>query len=428
MIALLLPFAVADEPCFYIGISDSDMSQPSGCSLTTPRHVRDFPVQYRISTNIHGYYTVGIQEGYESWNNIGGATRNPALEVDFRYVGTTSSVSFTDTNYTVSRATSQWMQNNGLSGDEIAHTFRAFRNTNHSTPCALKGADVIINNDFFDTLHDVSTLETNPDGPERPDVCFTNNVNWPTCTASMQAVLAHEVGHVLGLGHAVDTMQIMNIAYPFGGDAGLGVVSTMGEDYECLREARENIDLHPFQEFIYRSSNAAEDQWKNFTLRRYEHGLIDLGGGVMVAASIEKWADVDEVRTDDFNVSNVARGSGLSGNNLGQITASYKGVLTGAATITWSLLYASDADCGDAIGLDNGVAAGSGQRVMFRQTLTFAANGEDIEVPTAGSLLQVPDYAPLGQARVCASIVSSSTETNFSDNVVVSEDTLNVTN
>lgn len=138
------------------------------------------------------------------------------------------------------------------------------------------------------------------------------------------------------------------------------------------------------------------------------------------------WADFG-ARQDPFAsaVASVVPGNTYSGNLFGQITASYRGALTGTATITWALLYPKDGLCEDAIALDQGVAPGSRRRVMLTQTRTFSYNGEDVELPgTAG--LTIPNNAPAGTAQICAQIVSATSDNDLSDNVVVSEDTVNV--
>jgi len=251
MMLWLLGAALADEPCTYIGIASTDLGPPSGCATTVPRHMRSFPKNFKIRSTVHPALHNTIAAGFEAWNGAGTATPNPSTKVDFRWAGTTLNVNFGDKKYTVSSVSSTWMQNNGLVGDPMAHTLRAFRGPNHSTdPCALKGADIIINSSYLDTLDTVTTLVTNPDPITASAACNSQSAVWPSCAVSLETLIAHEVGHVLGMGHALDTLQLMSVGYPYSGDAGPGLTGLMGEDYECLREAQENIDTHPAFEWV----------------------------------------------------------------------------------------------------------------------------------------------------------------------------------
>lgn len=326
-----------------------------GCSPTACRFEPGNSLTYHL---ISGKFTAAeidaIDDAHAAWR-AGAQQLNRGA--DWRFVrGATEpagSLDVTDNQYHVSRLSDSWLAGKGVSANAIAV---AFRDYGAWPNCGVRGGDIV-----FRASESWSTTLPN---------------STPADELSIGQVAIHEFGHIIGFDHDNGDLQVMNAAYPAGGDIS-GEYRISEDDYVGL-------------EANYPDSSTG----KNFMLSKFR----STGGG----NAVESWTG-STVFTSASDVLTAL-----------EAPEALTLILTGTTSalvvkVTWYLRPASFATCGDASSIEVGSAFPNlGVNTTFSRNL---------------STWQIPAGTPADTYRVCAAIDSDSSysETREDDNMVVSD-------
>ncbi len=336
-------------------VNDNYTGGAFGCSPTACRFEPGNSVTYHL---ISGKFTASeidaIDNAHAAWR-AGAQQLNRGADWRFIRGATepTGSLDISDNRYHVSRLSDSWLANKGVSASALAVAFRsygAFPN------CGVRGGDII----------------------------FRNSLTWSTSLPnstpigafSIGQVAIHEFGHIIGFDHDNGDLQVMNAAYPAGGDIS-GEYRISEDDYVGL-------------EANYPDSSTG----KNFMISKFR----STGGG----NAVEGWTG----STVFTSASDVLVGSEVP-EDVSLILTGTTGALV--VKVTWYLRPSSGGICGDASSIEVGSRFPNlGVNTTFSRNL---------------STWQIPAGTAPNTYKVCAVIDSdgSFSETRENDNSVLSE-------
>ena len=246
-------------------------------------------------------------------------------------------------------------------------------------------------------------------------------------------LMAHEFGHLIGLGHGtlVETRSslIGTGQDPFGGDTSAGVGTMRPSDYLTLYNAPD-----PSGGFLYRDSASIGN---NLILSRFA-----VNGTTGPHHLVETWGDGTDGTDNDPRNSEllnppgapanplyaVHRNNVIPGDTIGHpILLQHVGtpILSPAyVSIEWALLYDADVDCRAAV--DN--PSRRLGRVIYHHNHPII-NGNHTWAIKLAPTLRIPNPAPLSKSwatkpRLCAvaKILNGTLETSVADNTVISDE------
>jgi len=444
----LCPDARAQQ-CLGIDGNDIDLdgdyeylSHPTGCNVSACRWWGQNTLTFRTQNNrFTSVQQALISQSADHWDMGDASDRFDGVDLDVSRDPTgAGGVSVTDTQIEMNTKPHAWFEDLGVvyTGpgvsapacpsfpcNTVALVPRVFNASSHPTaPCEMVAGDIIVlrDPDEANAVWDTDNLPS-----EISETALLNPAG-PQNVFSYEALITHEVGHLIGLAHGTQPSLVVGGTY---GDLGNGLLTPFARDFRDLVNAFNQStpgDLH-FREPTPPKGSSFE---QNLLASRFN--LINPGD-----VFVEQFGgpDFESVTADD-----VSRGAFMPLRpdtevfvfQVGRSLPLTPGGSIARPDLIFALQYPGDTSCDSAIGQDmvSGALVPVAQRtrvLLEIPDIVFSNSHTGKRIVLGNSSLQVPTSAPLGSAQICARVEyygHSVAETTLDDNEWTSEEIVNV--